>query len=512
MICKIMCLAAATFDSRNLGTLYIRRRSQLLREHTKVEVRDSCQGQVIFLLDYKKLNAIYRALDTHYEGESAVRKQYLKVRSQLLQKRYGVSCDQGQSSRTMSIRSNSRISESPENYRFPPEGRPATTPNSEQGEVVPTKQANASRAIVGGTTIAENYAFVGVHHIFDQHTHAVTMVKFANNDRSKLCCASFDGTVSICNVTASPPVVDVVFRGHTKGVTGDFYLYNYISGLMRRSHNRLGGQSSILASHLGRACDWSVSNDLVVSCSLDGTIFLWDVASRRCLRVVRDQVAGAELLSCVFQPANNNMVILKNSCVESLEEKDHKGYKERDERNITESEQVRGEEWWKERGRWSHFTSKLTRPQLDNALVVLSSTAEDGEIEVRISVGRTGWVAFPKWFSTLPPRKSGVVDEEGTLQVRRKFAIRHENYLVRSTFCPIMSFRQGACVVSGSEDSCVYFLDIERKGKPCVNTLQGHACPVLGVSFNYDESLLATSDYQGLVIVWKREKRSGGAV
>lgn len=34
--------------------------------------------------------------------------------------------------------------------------------------VVPTKEAEASRAIVGGNTIAENYAFVGVHHIFDQ--------------------------------------------------------------------------------------------------------------------------------------------------------------------------------------------------------------------------------------------------------------------------------------------------------------------------------------------------------
>jgi WD40 repeat protein len=61
-------------------------------------------------------------------------------------------------------------------------------------------------------------------------------------------------------------------------------------------------------------------------------------------------------------------------------------------------------------------------------------------------------------------------------------------------------------LVTGSEDSCVYFLDIEREEKPCVNKLQGHACPVLGVSFNYDESLLATGDYQGLVIIWKREK------
>jgi hypothetical protein len=41
-------------------------------------------------------------------------------------------------------------------------------PRSPVGEVVPTADAEASRAIVGGTTIQENYAFVGVHHIFDQ--------------------------------------------------------------------------------------------------------------------------------------------------------------------------------------------------------------------------------------------------------------------------------------------------------------------------------------------------------
>lgn len=37
-----------------------------------------------------------------------------------------------------------------------------------RGFVVPTKEAEASRAIVGGNSIAENYAFSGVHHIFDQ--------------------------------------------------------------------------------------------------------------------------------------------------------------------------------------------------------------------------------------------------------------------------------------------------------------------------------------------------------
>lgn len=59
--------------------------------------------------------------------------------------------------------------------------------------------------------------------------------------------------------------------------------------------------------------------------------------------------------------------------------------------------------------------------------------------------------------------------------------------------------------VTGSEDGNVYILDIEKMGgRAVLNTLQGHATAVLGVSFNYDESLLATSDLEGLVIIWKR--------
>lgn len=50
------------------------------------------------------------------------------------------------------------------------------------------------------------------------------MLKFANNDRSHLCCASFDGTVSICNVTSVPPIVEAVLSGHKKAVTGKVML------------------------------------------------------------------------------------------------------------------------------------------------------------------------------------------------------------------------------------------------------------------------------------------------
>lgn len=37
-----------------------------------------------------------------------------------------------------------------------------------KGQFIPSYKAEASKAIVGGTTIAENYQFSGVYHIFDQ--------------------------------------------------------------------------------------------------------------------------------------------------------------------------------------------------------------------------------------------------------------------------------------------------------------------------------------------------------
>lgn len=114
--------------------------------------------------------------------------------------------------------------------------------NTETNSVVPTRQAEASRAIVGDNTVSENYAFVGVHYIFDQvmhlnwivleirnitnficmqHSSAVTLVKFANNDRSRLCCVSNDATITICNVTSIPPSVEATLKAHTKAVTGN---------------------------------------------------------------------------------------------------------------------------------------------------------------------------------------------------------------------------------------------------------------------------------------------------
>lgn len=199
--------------------LYIRRRSQLLRDK---ESRNS-----------------------------EIRSRYLKLRSELLRLRYGSVADQTSLGSRLSV-------------------------NGLGAEVAARQENSQSR------TTAESFAFAGVHHVFEHHRAPISALKFANNDKSKLCCASLDGMISICDTTSDPPTVVALLEGHKKGVT---------------------------------AIDWSMSNDLVVSSSLDATLRLWKVQTDCppvCLRVVGNRLR-CEVLCCAFVPANNNLVVTGNS-------------------------------------------------------------------------------------------------------------------------------------------------------------------------------------------------------
>lgn len=447
--------------SPGFKTLYIRRRSQLLRDSAR-------------------------------EDGPAVR-HYLRTRLALLQQRYCVTLDQlSLKSRTASLRSASRLTtegDSPHMSRSmsmafsQPGSQSVEGPRAPPppGSLVPTQRAEASRAIVGGTSIGENYAFSGVHHIFDQHRDSVTMVKFAHNDSGLLACCSLDGSLSICQVADGEPRVLHSLQLHTAGVTG---------------------------------FDWSATNDLLLSCGEDGKVCLWSALSGQCLRSVSDQ-AGTQVLSCVFHPFNSNWAVLGNSrgMVQVL--------------NMSTGHYPKGGTS-KVAGQVTSLTFDSTGKTLwagDDKGTIISFLFDLGSGGLRkgkrcvVSEGAPiTCLSARTWASREAPNPTllvsagcdalllyRVVDKEGGLRLRRKFTVSHKTQPVRSTFCPLMSFRQGACVVSGCEDCSVWFLDVERDSRPLINRLQGHAAPVLGVTFNYDESLLATSDASGLVIVWKRE-------
>ncbi|XP_076243997.1 WD repeat-containing protein 13 [Calliopsis andreniformis] len=403
-----------------LGLLYIRRRNQLLKEK-------SCKDLKIC-------------------------ENYLKLRSKLLFLRYGESLEQ-----------NSLGSQTTE----------------EEKSEIKTKLHSAQRK-----TIAENFAFDGMDHVFDQHKAPVMMLKFANNDRSKLCCASLDGLLSICEAISTPPKVIALLKGHKKGVT---------------------------------ALDWSISNDLIVSSSLDGTIRLWNVAtdtSPDCLRTVNDQ-QRAEVLCCGFIPINNNLVVAGNSqgLVQIL--------------NISTGIYPRGGSC-KIGGKILSLTCEGSGGSIiwagtdRGSIMSFQLEPGTGRLTKLRRVQETGGMitslSWRSWFSKDAPWPAllvssacnvvllyHIVDNQGSLSLWTKYPIKHRQYFVRSTFCPQME----ACLIAtGSEDGTIHLLDSAREGKAAkINRLHGHAAPTLALCFNYDESLLASADHQGLIILWRNRQR-----
>ena len=62
---------------------------------------------------------------------------------------------------------------------------------------------------------------------------------------------------------------------------------------------------------------WSLSNDIILSVSYDGTARLWNVASGNCIRVIQD-ATGGELNACLFHPLNNNMFVVSFMIIDAF--------------------------------------------------------------------------------------------------------------------------------------------------------------------------------------------------
>jgi WD40 repeat protein len=98
-----------------------------------------------------------------------------------------------------------------------------------------------------------------------------------------------------------------------------------------------------------------------------------------------------------------------------------------------------------------------------------------------------------------------ISNEDNTVTLSKRVAIKQANNQIRSVFCPKMgnTKQQSKCFVcTGSEDTGLYIYDMNNQESPIVNKLQRHTSPVLDVSFNYDQSLLASADQAGCVVVW----------
>lgn len=82
---------------------------------------------------------------------------------------------------------------------------------------------------------------------------------------------------------------------------------------------------------------------------------------------------------------------------------------------------------------------------------------------------------------------------------------------IRASFSPFSYIRSHSCVTFGSEDGTIYIYSYRQSSDPKkrgrvtpINQLAGHSGAVLDTQWNQEESLLASSDETGMVILWKR--------
>lgn len=353
------------------------------------------------------------------------------------------------------------------------------------GEVRPLAAAKSvsfgSLCGVSEAPASEASEFRGFHHLSDLHRAAVTRLQFAHNCSATLLAASQDGSLSVHRLDAAPPAVTLQLRGHSQGVT-DF--------------------------------DISTSNELVVSCSSDGTVCLWLLADGSLLRQVASPTRRG-LTAATFLPGNNNLVVVGGLAghVQLI--------------NIStgtfppsgtstvpgavlclEAARQEGLVWaGTDRGTVLSFRVDCLAGRLAKGHRMVVAAGGARRVTSLASrpppaAGQPGMLLVNAGEDAL--QLYAITDSLGALTLLRKFPIVHSDLGLRSAFAPIMSFRSGDCAVSASEDGAVYLFDLSRASRTCVNRLEAHSCPALAVAFNHDESFLATSDTSGLVIVWRR--------
>ncbi|KAJ4962580.1 hypothetical protein NE237_022519 [Protea cynaroides] len=323
------------------------------------------------------------------------------------------------------------------------------------------------------------YSFVGMHCIFDNCKASVMVLKFGHMSSDLLAYGASDGTLTVCTVSQSPSIIKQL-RGHSKEVT-DF--------------------------------DFSSNNQYIASSSMDKTVRIWEISKGHCIRVIYG--ISSQLCIC-FHPVNNNFLSVGNANREitvinfstgriinkavfenevTAMNHDHTG-------NLIFCGDAQGCIYTI--GMNSH-TGELSRSHRNQSSCKHKSPITTVQYRtfsllargpVLLACTQDGSLSF---FSV-------ALEIRGYLTLRCSLKLAPRVHSIRASFCPLLSLEKGEFIVAGSEDSNVYFYDLTRPRHTCVNKLQGHGSPAIGVAWNHGENLLASSDSDGTVIVWKRAK------
>ncbi|CAH9055296.1 unnamed protein product [Cuscuta europaea] len=319
-----------------------------------------------------------------------------------------------------------------------------------------------------------------MHCIFDKCKAMVTVIKFGHLSSDLLAYGASDGSLTVCTVSAPPSILKELI-GHTKDVT-DF--------------------------------DFSANNQYIASSSMDKTIRVWDVSNGLCVRVIY----GVSSQLCLrFHPVNNNFFSAGNANKEinvfnfstgrtiskaNLEDEvtamdhDHTGHLIfcGDGQGCIYTVCIESRTGVLSRSHRQRSSSKH-RTAVTSVQYRMFSLLARGP--VLLTFARDGNLSF---FSVS-------LEVKGYLTLRCSLKLAPRLYSIRAALCPLLSLEKGEYIVAGSEDANVYFYDITRPKGTCVNKLQGHGYPTIGIAWNHGDNLLASSDFGGTVIVWKRSAK-----
>lgn len=323
------------------------------------------------------------------------------------------------------------------------------------------------------------YSFVGMHCIFDQCKSAITVLKFGHMSSDLLAYGESDGTLTVCTVSQPPSIINQL-RGHSKDVT-DF--------------------------------DFSSNNQYIASSSMDKTVRVWEISKGHCIRVIY----GVSSQLCIrFHPVNNNFLSVGNANKEinvfnfstgriinktnfdnavTAMDHDHTGHLIfcGDSQGSVYSVSMESHTGSLSRSHRNRSSNKNKSPVTTVQYRTFSLLARG---PVLLTCTQDGNLSF---FSV-------ALEIQGYLTLRCSLKLAPRVHSIHASFCPLLSLEKGEYIVAGSEDSNVYFYDLTRPRHTCVNKLQGHGSPVIGIAWNHGEFLLASSDSEGTVIVWKRAK------
>ncbi|KAI3809803.1 hypothetical protein L1987_19403 [Smallanthus sonchifolius] len=307
------------------------------------------------------------------------------------------------------------------------------------------------------------YSFVGMHCIFDECKSMVTVIKFGHMSSDILAYGATDGTITVCTFSEPPSIMKKLI-GHSKDVT-DF--------------------------------DFSLNNQYIASSSLDKTVRVWDIPKGLCIRVIY----GVTSKLCIrFHPVNNNFLTVGNTNKEVSVFNFSTG-------RLISKLVFDGEVPALD---YDHTGQFIFCGDSQGSIYTIKVNSHQGTFSrshrTRISSKNKSE------FTTIQYRTFSLMTQgpvllsltrDGSLSF---FSVSLELKGICASFCPLLSLEKGEYIVIGSEDAAVYFYDLTRPKNTCVNKLQGHGYPVIAVAWNHGENLLASSDFGGTVIVWKREK------